>query len=209
MNESRLLLPCSAIAFTICGTLLWQGSRMIAKEQANRPKAILLTAKPADVLAKAHWLRHNSFTEWTLVEFFDYECPPCREFAQNESTHLAKYYDQLSIAAHFFPLTIHPMARPAALLAENAEANHNWPRLHQTLMDPNSELDVTLLKKLALESGSDLAKILSDPQPNTLLDSETSLALHLHLNSTPTFLLCSKTQVWKLARLDDLKSLLH
>ncbi len=61
----------------------------------------------------------------TIVEFSDFECPFCRNFAQTLDEALSKRQDDVRVVFHHLPLPMHPWARMAAEAAGCAQLQSN------------------------------------------------------------------------------------
>jgi protein-disulfide isomerase len=71
----------------------------------------------------------------TLVEYGDYECPPCASFAPIVANLLEKYPESLRYEYRHFPLTgIHPHAMRAAMAAEAAGEQGKFWEMHKLLL---------------------------------------------------------------------------
>ena len=61
----------------------------------------------------------------TIVEFSDFECPFCRNFAQILNEALSRGPDDVRVVFHHLPLSMHPWARMAAEAAGCAQLQSN------------------------------------------------------------------------------------
>ncbi|MGO3886550.1 MAG: DsbA family protein, partial [Mycetocola sp.] len=70
----------------------------------------------------------------TLVEFADYQCPPCSMISGTMTDLAEKYPDELSVVIRNFPLTqIHPNATAAAHAAEAARLQGKFPEMYKAI----------------------------------------------------------------------------
>ncbi len=91
-----------------------------AQEQHAKDEAFLkgLVQGPGDTRGPAD-------ATVTIVEFSDFECPFCRDFALILDEALLKDADDVRVVFHHMPLTIHPWARMAAEMAGCAQLQGN------------------------------------------------------------------------------------
>lgn len=133
-------------------------------------------------------------TGWQLVEFGDYECPPCRRLARALSR-LDGLSEGISIGFLNFPLrSIHPRAAKAAELAESYRDHPRFAELHDQLM--TGLLDMQAFTELATKFGS-------PTNPNGVgeaLEKDVSLAALLKVRGTPKlFLVRGNGDYWEVS----------
>jgi protein-disulfide isomerase len=84
--------------------------------------------------AKAH-IRGSETAPNTLVEYGDYECPPCYRYEEIVRRLLEKHPNTLKFEFRHFPLTgLHPHALPAAKAADAAGQQAKFWEMHDVLM---------------------------------------------------------------------------
>ena len=89
---------------------------------------------PVAVNGLAH-VRGADTAPITLVEYGDYECPPCFPYEQIVRRLLEKYPDSLKFEYRHFPLTgPHPHALAAAVAADAAGQQGKFWEMHDALM---------------------------------------------------------------------------
>ena len=71
---------------------------------------------------------------YTLVEFTDYECPPCRKLATALPNLIASYKGKLRFVVRQLPLPMHKNAFSAACAAEAAREQGKFPQMYDALM---------------------------------------------------------------------------
>lgn len=129
-----------------------------------------------------------------LVEFGDYECPPCRKVAPIIETLLSKRSDIKFIFYHFPIESIHPHAIYAAKAAEAAGLKGHFWQMHRYLYDRQPEWSVTpdprpLFIKYAATLGLDtdfFAKAYDTMDRRKIADSQ-AFAKTVGVKVTPTF----------------------
>lgn len=124
----------------------------------------------------------------TLVEFFDYNCPYCRQVApvmieaENADPKLRIVYKE-------FPI-LGPNSVFAAKAALAARQHGLYLQFHKALMQASGTVDETRAMAAAVEVGLDLERLRSDMQhPSVEAEIERNyvLAQALRINGTPGF----------------------
>lgn len=146
---------------------------------------------------------------YTLVEFGDYECPPCRENDRIIPIILHDYKGKVRFAFRNLPLTIiHPLAKPAAVAAEAArEQGDFWP-MHDCLYSGPADLFRRESIKAAVKSQHlDMTRfnVACSSSAKMAVEADVATASKLDIHATPTFLLCLPNG--KVVRLDSLEDL--
>ncbi len=161
-KKSGLFLPAVVAILAIgAGVIYWQ-------VQANKPKPITLAASTP--LPKAEgYLRGNPDAPVTIIEFADFECPGCGQFAALQEPDVMSRLVDAGLANfrfYDFPLTqIHANTLSAHLAASCAnEQGKFWP-MHDAIfaaqMEWNTQATTNprkVLDRLAGEVGLDMAR---------------------------------------------------
>jgi protein-disulfide isomerase len=154
-----------------------------AESQVSPPQSITIASQVvlgprADTVGAAS-------SPYTLVEFADYQCPPCGRAYLKVKTLLAQNQGLLKFTFRNYPLeNIHPQAMPSAILAEQArERGQFWP-VHDALFALNlsGHLDTSHLQALAQPASPDVAR---KAVAEDMRDAE-----RLGVSGTPAFVLC-------------------
>ena len=124
----------------------------------------------------------------TLVEFFDYNCPYCRQMAplmvEAEATD-----SRLRIVYKEFPI-LGPNSVFAAKAALAARKQGKYPEFHKALMQVRGPADDARTLAVAGQIGLDVDRLKSDMQDvaiQALIDRNIALAQALHIEGTPGF----------------------
>jgi protein-disulfide isomerase len=130
--------------------------------------------------------------EVTIVEFIDYECPFCGEFARDTLPQIEREYgDEVRFVVRNLPLeNIHPDARVAAEAAECAFEQGRFWAYHDVLFENQDALNVPDLKRYAREAGLDAAsfdRCLDSADGAAAVQADVSDANEYGITSTPTF----------------------
>lgn len=189
LRRDKIILGIAAVQFAVAG--LWLASGRASGSSSVPPPEALLVSSSAAIGAKGS-LRGNasraneSTTQtYTLVEFGDYECPPCAASHPQVMALLKRHPDTLRLQFRHLPLeSIHPLARRAAIAAEIARPAGRFWTMHDTFYQNRDGLSERAL--LLLETASDKEQAAAE----TRVESDIADAKRLGVNRTPTFLLC-------------------
>ncbi len=144
----------------------------------------------------------NANGDVTLIEFFDYQCPHCKEMKPimdkvvADNANLRVVYKQLPI----FGQTSHDAA--AIALAAMKQGADKFLKLHNALLAAQGPLNKDKTLAIAKSLGLDTIKLVKDMVDPTIqkqIDDNLQLAQSLNLIGTPTFIIAK----WKV---DDKKN---
>lgn len=133
----------------------------------------------------------------TLVEFFDYQCPHCKEMASIVSN-LVTQDKNLKVVFKEFP--IFPGSMYAAQAALAAQLQGKYWQLHNALMAANNPLTQSGVLAAAQSVGLDVAQLQKDMNSDTIkneLQQNEQLAEKLGLQGTPAFIVQSNNDKTK------------
>lgn len=126
----------------------------------------------------------------TMVEFFDYNCPYCRQVAPVMAD--AEADDpELRIVYKEFPI-LGPGSVFAAKAALGAARQGRYVEFHQAMMNASGRVDEALTLTIAGEVGLDIERLKQDMQDSTVqaeIDGNLELAQALRINGTPAFVI--------------------
>ena len=126
----------------------------------------------------------------SLVEFFDYRCPYCKQVEPALEALLAE--DQhLRFVYKEFPV-LGPESVSAARAALAARQQGKYEALHRALMGFKGQLDEAAVFKVASSVGLDVVRLKRDmaaPEIDRMLKANLSLAAALDINGTPGFVI--------------------
>jgi protein-disulfide isomerase len=126
----------------------------------------------------------------TLVEFFDYNCPYCRQAAPVMIRAEADDSD-LRIVYKEFPI-LGPDSMFAAKAALAAHRQGKYVPFHKTLMQADGAANESKVFEIAAAVGLDieqLKKDMADPVIQDLIDQNLRLAFDLRITGTPGFVI--------------------
>jgi protein-disulfide isomerase len=126
----------------------------------------------------------------TMVEFFDYNCPYCRQVAPVLVD--AEADDpELRIVYKEFPI-LGPGSIFAAKAALAADRQGRYVEFHKAMMNASGRVDETLTLSIAEEAGLDIERLkqdMRDPAVQAEIDGNIELAQALRINGTPAFVI--------------------
>lgn len=126
---------------------------------------------------------------YTLVEFMDYECPPCRSTAQRVEAGLASHPGAFRLSVHHLPLQMHPHAYEAAVVAEAAANQAGIDKVHSRLL--NSKLGSQPASNFVADLVPNKARFAQDKtKARQNVEADLRLAETLGVSATPTFFVC-------------------
>jgi protein-disulfide isomerase len=144
----------------------------------------------------------------TIVEFFDYRCPYCKEVQPALET-LLKTDPKLRIVYKEFPI-LGPASVYASKMALASRAQGKYMAFHHAMMSTKGTIDESVVNRVAASVGVDVAKAkaaLDAPQNAGVIKKDYALADALNINGTPAFIVGGKLISGAMS-LDDMKSLI-
>lgn len=125
-----------------------------------------------------------------LVEFGDYECPPCRKMSPEIDAIVERSKGSLDFRFRNYPLKdIHPLAYRLATVAEVARAHGVYAQAHALLYkEPKVAALRTGLHRLGIYESRFTEEELS--RAHQIVDRDLADATRLSLPGTPSFVLC-------------------
>ena len=129
---------------------------------------------------------------YTLVEFADYQCPPCRATARHVTALLNTLHKKVRFTFRNYPLKkLHPYAYPAAVAAEIARKHGCFWQMHDLLYIHQEELsDAYIEKTLKSFDLHRTAGTLDQKAAAQVIAQDITDGDLCGLKGTPTFVLC-------------------
>ncbi len=130
----------------------------------------------------------------TVVEFFDYRCPYCKQVVPS-LTQLLKDDGKIRFVYKELPI-LGPDSVVASRAAIAARAQNKYIEMHNALMRARGTLDEPSVLKIATETGLDARKLKTDmgaPEVDMIIERNRTLARALNLNGTPAFVIGDTT----------------
>ena len=153
--------------------------------------------KPAQIETEGRVTFGDLKAPVTIVEFSDFQCPPCAGFSKYLKTVIKKYEGKVKLVFRHFPLDFHKMAKPAAIYFEAiAMEDHEKARkFHDTLFENSRDYSSledekaieSTLQALIKEMGVDAKKITENiKEVEKIVQKDLREASHLKVSGTPT-----------------------
>lgn len=184
--DKVVMVFCSLICvgFLSAAAIQWHKS-------ATYRSGTLMQVSTAEVIGAKPDFRGNLSSKLTLVEFGDYQCPPCRASFVLLQKDLNPGTRKIRFEFRNFPLTsIHPYAYDASVLAEVArEENKHWA-VHDALYKHDISANSLLQIAKEFDLGSERKKGDIFVHAKNVVDQDMKCGELIGVNSTPTFILC-------------------
>ena len=188
----------ASLVFVGAASILAAGLVHLGSDVAERNRDPVPAARPLNVNAhiaigrrSAEDWQGNARAKVTLVEFGDYECPPCREVEGEVRSIVKAHGNRLRFEFRNYPIvTAHPAAMNAASLAELARARGCFWSVHDELF--SHSVDDYQMQRIAREHSLD-----TSTRASTYLEARRRVhedmadASVLGIDSTPSFVLCN------------------
>jgi protein-disulfide isomerase len=145
----------------------------------------------------------------TVVEFFDYRCPYCKQVSDSLMT-LVKDDPNVKVVYKELPI-LGPGSLVAAKIALAAHRQGKYEQVHTAFMAHKGSFEQADLLDLAASVGADPTKLtmdMQDPAIQGLLQANDSLAAALGITGTPGFLF-GKQLIPGAVSLDDMKKFIN
>jgi protein-disulfide isomerase len=144
----------------------------------------------------------------TIVEFFDYRCPYCKQ-VQPLIEGLLKSDKKLRVVYKEFPI-LGPASTYASKMALASLAQGKYDSFHRVMMDTKGNIDEKVVDKVAASVGIDIAKAkeaMAAPEIEATIKKDFTLADAINVNGTPAFVIAGKLYPGAMT-LDEMKKLI-
>jgi protein-disulfide isomerase len=130
----------------------------------------------------------------TIVEFSDFQCPYCRDFAETVDTVLARYGRNVRVVFRNFPLTgIHPFARAAAIAGECAARQGRFGEFHDFSFAHQDSLGLIGASetghRIQIGDSASFAACVTDSLTLASIRADSTAGRSLAIAGTPTVLI--------------------
>lgn len=150
-----------------------------------------------------------------IVEYMDYQCPPCRRAHQVLEDYFKNNRSKVYFQVRFYPMPAHRHALRATLYAECAAREGKFWKFHDRLLTKQNEWSPAaegraepFFRGYAEALGLDSRRFvlcLEDPGANRAIFEDRKAAQALGVRSTPTFFVNGKMVVGVRALEEELK----
>ncbi len=137
----------------------------------------------------------NKDAKITLVEFSDFQCPYCSQYAGFAKEVAEKYKDKVKVVFKHFPLPFHQEAFNAAIVAQCAFKQGKFAEMHDKLFENQAKLSTENYSKWAADiklNKEEFDKCITDPKIKEKISNELKEAQDIGIQGTPTFYLNGK-----------------
>lgn len=164
-------------------------------KQARQPQA------PTDEYTKVHpidissaTVRGNKNAPVTIVEFVDFQCPFCARFHPVINEVLAAYPDKVNYVLKHFPLSFHPLAKPAGKAVLAAGEQGKYHEMVELILKDNSKISEPQFEAWAKELGLNMKKYKDDlknkdQEYEKLINADFESGAKVDVRGTPTYYL--------------------
>jgi protein-disulfide isomerase len=161
------------------------------KEEKAADARHLIAEKRSDLLNDASSpVAGNPNGDVTIVEFFDYRCPYCKQVEPILQT-LVKEDPKIRIVYKEFPI-LGPDSTYATRVALAARKQGKYTAFHDAMMAAKGQISEDVILKVAETAGVDIAKAKADmnaPDIDAIIKRNLALAEALEIQGTPTFII--------------------
>jgi protein-disulfide isomerase len=160
-----------------------------AEQEKNEQTQQVLATRRSELIADpTSPVGGNPEGDVTIVEFFDYRCPYCKEVEPSLEA-LVKQDPKLRIVYKEFPI-LGPASVYATRVALAAQKQGKYAAFHNAMMATKGQIDETVILGVARLAGLDLDRVKKDigaPDIDTVIRHNFDLAQALAISGTPGF----------------------
>ena len=153
---------------------------------------------PAPIETKGRVTFGNVKAPISIVQFSDFQCPPCANASASLKTLIEKYKGKVKLVFKHFPLDFHPMAKPASIYFEAiALIDHSMARkfhdiIYKNIQEYKSLKDTISIEKalqnLVKKAGAKLQEAKKNKKSaEKIIQKDITEAKHLKVIGTPSF----------------------
>ena len=192
-KEDKYLIASLFFAVVASGAIFSTLHHSQAAASTSVVEALPAGTTRAEVIGKTHQADPQAHRPYVLVEFGDYQCPPCRAEYGALKTLVAQRQPQVGFVFRHYPLLeIHPAAFTAALYVEAAREQGKFAQMNDLVYSDDAGVAPAALdgyaERLHLNSAALHQSI--ETTAKARVRADLSDALTLKLTSTPTLILC-------------------
>lgn len=162
-------------------------------EQTERSQKMIAASRASLERDPADPVLGNPQGDVTIVEFFDYRCPYCKQAAETV-TKVVKADGKVRLVLKEYPI-LGPQSVQAALAALAAQRQGKYAEMHDALMAQRGPLDDKVLEKIAGEVKLDLVRWKADlerPELKQRLQAVLLQGREIGATGTPAFIIGDK-----------------
>jgi protein-disulfide isomerase len=207
-NERAFYILTSLAAAILCSFALYRSLaiKALAAGNGKAKQPEVMTVSAAEVIGNRATFKGSEAAKNVLVEFMDYQCPPCKRVDSKLDEIVKSSGGRLKLTVRNLPLSFHKFAYKAALVSEAARDHGTYWEAHNALITAPS-LDDKACKELAKSVGLSLEnyeRLMSSAMP--VVDNDMKSAQRFKLTGTPSMILClSNGKVLKINSPDQIQ----
>ena len=163
---------------------------MEAEADSVRQQAAITANRDALERDGYSYVAGNPDAEITVVEFFDYRCPYCKQVAEDVRALIARRND-VRIVLKEFPI-LGPNSTAASEAAIAAIPQGRYMDFHFALLQNEGTLDRNRVMEIAETVGLDTARLARDmasERVQTIIEANLNLAREIGVRGTPAFVI--------------------
>lgn len=162
-------------------------------EQTQRSQKMIAASRASLERDPADPVLGNPQGDVTIVEFFDYRCPYCKQAAETV-TKVVKADGKVRLVLKEYPI-LGPQSVQASLAALAAQRQGKYADMHEALMAQRGPLDEKAIEKIAGEVKLDMARFKADlerPDLKQRLQAVLLQGREIGASGTPAFIIGDK-----------------
>lgn len=160
-----------------------------AKEEKQRQKKLVTENQELLLNEKYSYITGNPKADVTVVEFFDYNCPYCRQSLSD----IVKLLDEdknIRVVLKEYPI-LGEASQQASLAAIAARKQNKYMEYHKALLSAKGRINKATIIAVAEKVGLDTKKLEKDMASKEVkeeLQKNIEVGVKLGINGTPTFI---------------------
>jgi protein-disulfide isomerase len=173
--------------------VLHAAEEKLKEEKAADAKALIATRKTELLHDDTAPVGGNPDGDVTIVEFFDYRCPYCKQVEPSLET-LLKEDGRIRIVYKEFPV-LGPASVYASQIALAARKQGKYAAFHDAMMARKGQITEETVLAVAKAAGLDVEQAKADmnlPEIKAIIARNKALAADLDIQGTPTFIIGDK-----------------
>lgn len=163
--------------------------RRTAEIEKQRQKTLISENKALLLDEKYSFSTGNKKGDITVVEFFDYNCPYCRQ-ALKDIVKLLDEDKNVHVVLKEYPI-LGEASQKASLAALAARKQGKYMEYHQALLNAKGRINDKAIEDIAKQVGLDVKKLKKDMASDEVkgeLQKNIDVGIKLGINGTPTFI---------------------
>lgn len=188
----------------------WLGWRIYFSQ--NPPLKQITTVSVEELTGNPSTLSGDTRAGYILIEFGDYECPPCAKLFPQIKDFVKENSMNVRFQFRHFPLAGHFTALPSAVLAEMAREKGLFEIVHQELYSHNGKLEISTLTQIAKKHSlpnPDFGSIKNQRYKATITQDK-NVGMKVPVNGTPALYLCTPDQkIYEISSIEQAKKLIR